>query len=258
MATPHPELGQLLSFTLGRVNEEEGRKVAEHLAGCTLCQATTEALPADEVVSLIRGVAVGPLPLGRVEELVLTWLRSHLDGVEVSLEQLVAGDPSLAPEVQQRIEMLRRHSQKDNDPNRTQAPNGASTQSQKGSPARPFPVIPGYQVLSLLGTGGMGEVYLAEHLGLKRQVALKVLRQTDANPSRARFQIEAQAVARLQHPHIIQIHEIGQWQPPGQDELAPYFALEYLRRGSLKKLLQEGPLPSPEAAHLVEVLARAV
>src|SRR5438105_6732766 len=69
-----------------------------------------------------------------------------------------------------------------------------------------------YQVLSLLGAGGMGDVYLAEDIRLKRKVALKLLpAELTANEDRLRrFEQEAQAASALNHPNIITIHEIGQ------------------------------------------------
>ena len=72
--------------------------------------------------------------------------------------------------------------------------------------------VPGYEIESVLGRGGMGVVYKARHLKLKRTVALKmVLAGGHAGPRElARFRIEAAAVARLQHPNIVQIHEIGE------------------------------------------------
>src|SRR5262249_35243878 len=80
-----------------------------------------------------------------------------------------------------------------------------------GAEPRTLPVMPGYDVLEELGHGGMGVVYKAWHRRLKRHVALKMLRagahaSRDAN---LRFRFEAEAVARVQHPNIVQIHEIG-------------------------------------------------
>jgi serine/threonine protein kinase/predicted Zn-dependent protease len=114
--------------------------------------------------------------------------------------------------------------------------------------------VPGYEILSELGRGGMGVVYLARHIGLKRAVALKmVLAGAHAQPEvLARFQTEAEAVARLKHPHIVQIYEVG------ERDGCPYLCLELVEGGSLEKKLKGAPQPAREAARLVETLARAM
>jgi eukaryotic-like serine/threonine-protein kinase len=115
-------------------------------------------------------------------------------------------------------------------------------------------VVPGYEVEGELGHGGMGVVYKARHVKLNRPVALKVVRTgAQANPEAlARFRTEAEAVARLQHPNIVQIYEVGEHQGP------PYFSLEFVDGGSLAEKLAGAPQPYGEAARLLEVLARAV
>jgi len=121
--------------------------------------------------------------------------------------------------------------------------------------------VPGYDVLSRLGGGGMATVYLARHLTLKRNVALKVLRTDRVTDPEHRHRIltEAEVVARLAHPHIVQIYEVGECRPPGSDTPQPYLAFEYLSGGSLERVLNErGALEPAQAAHLVEVLAHAV
>ncbi|MFO0841548.1 MAG: protein kinase [Gemmataceae bacterium] len=117
-----------------------------------------------------------------------------------------------------------------------------------------WPAVEGYQVLGELGSGGMGLVYKAWHQPLRRLVALKVIR-AGGRPSAAqlaRFRTEAEAVARLSHPNIVQIYEVGE-----QDGL-PYLALEYVEGGSLRRGPDAAPLPAREAASLVEAVARAV
>jgi tRNA A-37 threonylcarbamoyl transferase component Bud32 len=118
----------------------------------------------------------------------------------------------------------------------------------------PLPEVPGYQIESVLGRGGMGVVYRARHLKLNRTVALKtLLAGAYAGPAeRARFQREAEAVAGLCHANIVQVFEVGEHQ--GQ----PYFTMELIDGGSLAQKLATTPLTVQWAAELVASLAEAV
>jgi len=120
--------------------------------------------------------------------------------------------------------------------------------------AEALPEIDGYEVLGLLGRGGMGVVYQARQLGLDRTVALKmVLTGFQAGPKDlARFRAEAVALARLQHPNIVQIYDVGE--TVGR----PYFVFEFVAGGSLAQYLQGTPQPVRPAAQLVDTVARAV
>jgi tetratricopeptide (TPR) repeat protein len=121
-------------------------------------------------------------------------------------------------------------------------------------PAAPtWPDIPGYVITELLGQGGMGSVYRARHLRLGRMVALKTIAGDHASgPRLARFQAEAQALARLHHPHVVQIYEVS------ESKGLPYFAMEFLEGGGLDRKLAGTPQPPKDAARTVEVLARAI
>ncbi len=122
-------------------------------------------------------------------------------------------------------------------------------------PAAPAPpALPGYELLGELGRGAMGVVYLARHLALDRHVALKlVLSGPHAGEHElARFRREAEAIARLRHPNIVQIYEVG------EQAGLPFFSLEYCEGGTLEKALAPGPLLPLEAARLLEELARAM
>jgi eukaryotic-like serine/threonine-protein kinase len=116
------------------------------------------------------------------------------------------------------------------------------------------PVVPGYEIVGELGRGGMGIVYQARQLGLHRTVAIKMLRSEISLGSKdlIRFRAEAAAIARLQHPNIVQIYDFG------EAEGRPYFVLEYVDGGSLAHRLEGMPQPIRPAAQLIATLARAV
>src|SRR5262249_54959294 len=115
----------------------------------------------------------------------------------------------------------------------------------------PLPEVPGYEVLEVLGHGGMGIVYKARQLRLNRVVALKMVAAAAAG-ERGRFRIEAVAVAALAHPNIVQVYEAGE--AAGR----PFLALEYVPGGSLADHLGGAPLAPFRAAALMATLARAV
>jgi WD40 repeat protein/serine/threonine protein kinase len=117
-----------------------------------------------------------------------------------------------------------------------------------------WPALPGFEILDELGRGGMGIVYRAWQVQLRRLVALKMVRAGvyASRQAGARLRVEAEAVGRLQHPNIVQIHEVGEYQG------CPYFALEYVDGGSLAHKLGGKPLPAHAAAQLVETLAQAM
>jgi formylglycine-generating enzyme required for sulfatase activity len=129
-----------------------------------------------------------------------------------------------------------------------------STPSVPGPTGTDPPSVPGYEILSELGRGGMGVVYKARQTSLNRRVALKVIRSgPQIDPEQlARFRTEAEAVARLQHPGIVQIFEVG------EHGGVPYFSLELVEGGNLASRLDGTPLPLRAAAELVETLARAM
>src|SRR5262249_52527728 len=122
------------------------------------------------------------------------------------------------------------------------------------------PAVPGYEVLGELGRGGMGVVWKARQVRAEGTVALKVLRAglpAGADALR-RFRVEAEALARLQHPNVVQVYEVGEWRAGGVTHPVPFFSLEFCPGGSLAGKLAGGPLPPPEAGALVEAVARGV
>ena len=110
--------------------------------------------------------------------------------------------------------------------------------------------VAGYDILGVLGSGGMAIVYKARQLQLNRIVALKMILR-GSHGDEKRFRVEARAVARMQHPHIVQVYEIGDL------DGEPFFSLEFCNGGSLNQKLKGMPLPPREAAALTEKLADA-
>jgi serine/threonine-protein kinase len=111
--------------------------------------------------------------------------------------------------------------------------------------------IAGYELLEELGRGGMGVIFKARQVSLGRLVALKMVLAGDfqSPERRGRFLAEAAAVARLQHPNVVQIYDCGTY------EDRPYFSMELCQGGSLAQRLRSGPLLPREAATLLRSLA---
>jgi eukaryotic-like serine/threonine-protein kinase len=110
-----------------------------------------------------------------------------------------------------------------------------------------------YEIVAPLGAGGMGEVYRAHDARLKRDVAIKVLPRVGADPETLRrFEREAQAVAALEHPSIVAIHDVG------SEGALPYVVMELLDGTTLRARLADGPLPLDTAVRWARALAQAL
>ncbi len=103
-----------------------------------------------------------------------------------------------------------------------------------------------YKIISKIGAGGMGEVYLAEDTKLRRRVALKFLPHHYAGDKdlRERFTREAQAAAKLDHPNIVPVYEVGEYQG------RPYFAMAHIEGKSLREVIKDGKLDTDDAIGL--------
>ncbi len=116
-------------------------------------------------------------------------------------------------------------------------------------------VVGGYKILERLGRGGMGTVYKANQISLNRVVALKVLsHRVSADPAFVkRFQAEAQAAGRLNHPNIVQVYDVG------NDQRLHYYSMEYIENGSVQTLATKlGTLPMDLAIAVITDAARGL
>ena len=172
-----------------------------------------------------------------------------------SPEEACAGSPDLLWEVRAGLERYRGIEVQLDAVFPPSARSSAAAQTvAAAAAASALPHVPGYDVESVLGRGGMGVVYKARQLKLSREVALKmIIGGAFASASdRARFMHEAEALASLRHPHIVQVYDVG--------DLGglPYFTMEYVEGGSLERKLAGTPQPALDAADLVATLAGAV
>ncbi len=170
-------------------------------------------------------------------------------------EEVCAGCPEKLEEVRLRLGRIRMISAQLDDLFPSTALGLSEVQRMSvESEVRRLPQIPGYEVKSIEGRGGVGVVYRARHLLLDRTVAIKMLLSGEfaGAAERKRFQREALAVARLSHPHVVQIHDLGEW------EGRPYFTMEFVEGGTLAHKLDGAPVPAAKAAAMIGTLAEAM
>jgi WD40 repeat protein/serine/threonine protein kinase len=197
-----------------QLTDADFRAVSLHVSECPDCQSALEHLTADTEVS----------------------------GVCLSLAR-----PSTGPAEPETLFLARlKQSPLDG------RPDGAAGRLRQ--PGAAPPGVPGYEVVRELGRGGMGVVYQARQRGLNRSVALKMILAGPhaGEKNLARFRQEAEAVARLHHPNIVQVYEIG------EAAGVKYIALEYVEGGNLGQHLHGDPQPVEPTVRLIETLARTV
>jgi serine/threonine-protein kinase len=240
-AGPCPSRQALADFCAGLLPEPDLEAIASHVSDCPRCETALQELPEDTVALHLRRGAAAPVPepeCRQLEERALALAVDPASAYTVTDEAAGSAAATNASEDEARAEALE----------------GWLLESTGVERARPFPVVPGYEVLEVLGKGGMGVVYKARQLSLNRLVALKVMKAGAgaAEVELARFRTEAEAVARLAHPNIVAVYDLGEHQ--GQ----LYLTMELVEGGSLGQRLRGQPLASHEAAALVATLARAV
>jgi serine/threonine protein kinase len=205
----------------------------------------------------------------RLEKLVQAWQEQQLQGSDVSVAELCRDCPELAPELSRRIDGLRRSSE-------VQKPNGIPTRPaaaglEVSAASDPFQTAPEvtpwnvsehaidrFRVQKLLGEGGFAQVYLAYDPALDRQVAIKVPHR---GSQRADFlRREALVAAKLKHPGIVQIYEIGPSDSPasGAGDDTVYVVMQYIEGTNLGKKLEAGKISLDAAIDLLLDVAEAL
>ncbi len=202
----------------------------------------------------------------QLQQILLNYLESAERGVPLDSAEVLARHPEFAPELKEFLEThlrlqdltapVRRLSQTlvQTIHSRWTPQLAGDTTIVKKAPAPPPRTVGDYEIVGEIARGGMGIVYKALQPGLNRIVALKVILAGEhAGPEAlARFRAEAEAVARLQHPNVVQVYEVG------EHAGLPFLSLEYCPGGSLDKKLATAPMPSAQAAALIRTLAEAV
>ena len=206
----------LQRFLLGQLTADDADRVQEHLAACPRCLDTVSHLQAsDTLLEAFRAQAHAPSP---AEEDVVAGLIDKLGGVYRTSD--TSGGDATSPGVERR--------------------QGTSQYVAVLAPAQAADEIGrlgDYRVLKVLGAGGMGIVFEAEDPQLHRRIALKVMKpELAARPAdRQRFLREAQAMAAIEHDHIVAIHEVS------EDRGVPYLAMQLLKGETLEdRLRREG------------------
>jgi len=218
MITEHscPDLSHLRRFLLGQDADEEAGVIENHLGCCPQCLAVVSELDAsDDLVEAAQAQATTnhrPVQTVRVQGLILR------------LKDLYPSTTPFAAAAEDYARFL--------------APPQADDEIGR---------IGTYKIRKLLGMGGMGVVFLAEEIPLKRDVALKLLRPSLLGNAHARlrFQREALATANIVHDHIVPIYQVG------EDRDVPFFAMPVLQGESLAdRLAREGRLSADEVIHI--------
>lgn len=205
--TEHPDRDQLVAFGLGKLESDEAEKIADHLDLCHDCSETISNLQDDTFVSLVRNV---PVPDNGFDH-----------------EPQVGNAQQLAADV-------------------TVDSTSGANEDARDSTELPSELRdhPRYEVLELIGRGGMGDVYKAQHKVMSRVVALKVIKPelVRNEAAVARFQREVQAAARLHHGKIVTAYDAEQ-----AGDLH-YLVMEFVDGVNLDEVIRDrGALPVAEA-----------
>jgi serine/threonine protein kinase len=223
VAEAHPSVEELAAFTLGTLGDQTQDSIEAHLAACTSCQERAAVVPGDTLVELLRSVHART-SRGADTVVVAAQMQTPVPLAAIAVTDALAPAESDRPEVPDALPPeLARHER--------------------------------YRVVRLLGAGGMGAVYEAEHRVMQRPVALKVINRayTASAAALERFRREVRAAARLSHPNVVTTYDA---EDAGETH---FLVMEYVEGIDLGRLVQEhGPLPADRACEYVRQAARGL
>lgn len=239
------ELQQLLS---GQTSDPEFSKLEAHLLQCVRCsQEADELIPSAEVTAMLSRAETQVFRTREAEQVeqLIRKVRTLRSATSTNVEQTLIGEGDAGAEHTPQETLL--------NAGQTVAVD-ASIVSFLRPAQQPDEIgrLGGYRILQVLGSGGMGVVYRAEDLSLKRLVALKVMKPTVAatGSAKERFLREAQFTAAIEHDHIVQIYQVG------EDSGVPFIAMPLLRGESLKsRLTKTARMPQSEVVRIGKEVA---
>jgi serine/threonine protein kinase len=229
------------------IKQEAGQKT---LSGSARSPDTKTLVSASLSLASDRRDGMEPERWARVQEIFDSAVELESEGRAVYLYRACANDPELRLEVES---LLRAH--EDSADFLEQLPAGNLHKSKIDNWLLPGACLQQYQIISVVGEGGMGEVYLALDSRLRRQVALKILPRSPNFPRDGlrRFEQEARAASALSHPNVCVIYEINE-----TDAGDHYIAMEYVAGETLRNRLVRGPIPIVEALGITAQVASAL
>ncbi len=246
-----PDRDTLQQLLLGQLPPPRGEQLAQHLEECPHCSTVVESLSAeDTLVEAIRAQATpgdGP-ETESVRRLIERLRQPEIAAVVMSSNDTPMSDTDESPPTDARLADMVSPSAV------TNAMEGGEAFAFLSPPQEPGEIgrLGSYRVLKVLGSGGMGVVFQAEDVQLRRLVALKVMRPDVVGKAgaRERFLREARAAAGLTHDHIVAIYQVG------EENGVPFIAMQWLRGRSLEeRLKQGGPVSIGEALRLGRQIA---
>jgi tRNA A-37 threonylcarbamoyl transferase component Bud32 len=261
-STNHPDKTRLIAFHEGRLEEHAIDAVAEHLTTCEPCQRLMDQIEERES-SLVQRLRTDDRTLERLPgsyELRLLQAGSARPSSPRESDEMVDGErgekeAATAPVDPLAVDPLAAtldHAEAQHKTDDGRSP--ASVRDRYRSSLAAGESFGNYEIVDEIDRGGMGVVYRARQVSANRLVALKVILDSRLGSAESvqRFRVEAEAAAGLDHPGIVSVYDVGEWNGH------PYYTMRLIEGGSLQDLLDQGPIDRQRAVEFIQTIARTV